>query len=379
MIVVIADDITGAAEMGGIALRYGLNTLISDNFNNAHNYEVIVIYTNTRSRTGKDAAAIMGELTSQAMQLNPSLFYKKTDSVLRGHVLEEMKSQMSSMNSRRGLLVPINPSSERIIRDGKYFIKNVPVHETSFSIDPEFPLATSSVQEILGDEKAQVHIKKKNEGVAADGVTVGEAETSDDLDTWARYADNSILLAGGGSFFNALLRSAYKLKQRGENKQGTISTPFCLVSGTTFKKNVDRIASRHHFVSYMPNDIFSGKETDDISYDRWLEDALTILEKNDKVIIAIDNRDNKRADAELLREKLAVLVNRLIESSGIADLLIEGGATAYSIVKKVGWHSFLPDEEIDQGIVRMRVVECAGLHLTIKPGSYEWPTQWNFN
>lgn len=29
MIVVISDDITGAAELGGIALRYGLNTLLS--------------------------------------------------------------------------------------------------------------------------------------------------------------------------------------------------------------------------------------------------------------------------------------------------------------------------------------------------------------
>ena len=81
MIVVIADDITGAAEIGGIALRYGFDVLLSDELDDAGNHEVIVIYTNTRSMTESEAAQIMGKLTSKSMQLKPSLFYKKTDSV----------------------------------------------------------------------------------------------------------------------------------------------------------------------------------------------------------------------------------------------------------------------------------------------------------
>jgi len=378
MIVVIADDITGAAEMGGIALRYGLKTMISDNFKNADKYDAIVIYTNTRSMTVKSAAEIMGELTTQAMALKPSLFYKKTDSVLRGHVLAEMKSQMNAMNLKKGLLVPINPSSGRIIKNGKYFINNVPLHETSFFIDPEFPVSTSNVKEILGEKKIQVQVKKKSEGVAADGVTVGEAETSEGLDSWTRHANGPVLLAGGGSFFNALLNSTHP-EERSEKQSPEFSKPFCLVSGTTFRKNVDRIRKHQQIVSYMPNYIFSAKQVNSISFDDWIDDALAILAKYNKVIIAIDNRENKKADPKLLREKLALLVHRLVAKSNIADLLIEGGATAYSIVKKLGWHSFLPVEEINQGIVRMKVVERPGVHLTIKPGSYEWPSQWNFN
>src|SRR5690242_10954733 len=111
MIVVIADDISGAAEMGGIALRYGLSVMISDTLSTAGTQEAIVVYTNTRSMKATEAAEVMEEMTEVAMKLNPSLFYKKTDSVMRGHILAEMKSQMKAMNVEKGLLVPVNPSS----------------------------------------------------------------------------------------------------------------------------------------------------------------------------------------------------------------------------------------------------------------------------
>ena len=372
MIVVIADDITGAAEIGGIALRYGFDVLLSDELDDAGNHEVIVIYTNTRSMTESEAAQIMGKLTSKSMQLKPSLFYKKTDSVLRGHVLAEMKSQMSAMNLERGLLVPVNPSSGRIIRDGNYYINNRLVHETSFSIDPEFPISSSRLQEMLGVNEVNLSIKKRNENLALKGITVGEAEINQDLEAWANQNDGSLLLAGGGSFFNALLQVTYKQQRKEKKVPVKFSMLLCLVSGTTFSKYED-------LVSYMPAEIFSATSVNTILYDQWLDQALRILKKNNRVIIAIDNSEIKRVDPQLLGEKLAELVSRLIAASNIADLLIEGGATAYSIVRKIGWHSFVPTEELDQGIVRMQVADKPGLHLIIKPGSYDWPSEWNFN
>jgi uncharacterized protein YgbK (DUF1537 family) len=210
------------------------------------------------------------------------------------------------------------------------------------------------------------------------GITVGEAETNQDLDAWANKNDGSLLLAGGGSFFNALLHAKHK-QQKKEKGLVKLSSPLCLVSGTTFSKNVDRIRKYKDAVSYMPPGIFSATSSNNILYDQWLDQALTILKKNNRLIIAIDNSENKRADSKLLGEKLAELVSRLIATSKIADLLIEGGATAYSIVRKIGWHSFEPTEELDQGIVRMKVADEPGLHLTIKPGSYDLPAEWNFN
>ena len=63
MIAVIADDITGAAEMAGVALRYGLNVLVSADVDMKSNLDVLIIYTNTRSMKSEDAATVMEKLT----------------------------------------------------------------------------------------------------------------------------------------------------------------------------------------------------------------------------------------------------------------------------------------------------------------------------
>ena len=43
MIVVIADDLTGAAELGGLALRYGLATEITTTVNATSTAELLII------------------------------------------------------------------------------------------------------------------------------------------------------------------------------------------------------------------------------------------------------------------------------------------------------------------------------------------------
>ena len=60
-------------------------------------------------------------------------------------------------------------------------------------------------------------------------------------------------------------------------------------------------------------------------------------------------------------------------------MLIEGGSTAHSVIQKLGWQSFTPIEELAQGIVRMKVEGRDDLHLTLKPGSYEWPAAWKLD
>ena len=84
MILVIADDITGAAELGGIGLRYGLRVLVADDIPANNETDLLVVYTNTRSLKRSEAVKEMEKLAKKAKILAPSLFYRKTDSVLRG-------------------------------------------------------------------------------------------------------------------------------------------------------------------------------------------------------------------------------------------------------------------------------------------------------
>ena len=96
---VIADDITGAAEMAGIAHCHGqqvrlLCSLCCDQVA-AEKTGTTVIATDTRSMTEGEAVAETRRLISHLLPLSTPLF-KKTDSALRGHVVAELKTLMKT-------------------------------------------------------------------------------------------------------------------------------------------------------------------------------------------------------------------------------------------------------------------------------------------
>ena len=129
MIVVIADDLTGAAEIGAVGLRYGLTAEVQTEFAPESNADLIVIDTDTRSMPGSEAAAEVERVVGQVLQHSPELLFKKVDSVLRGPVLAELTALLRATGVPRLLLVPANPSLGRVIRDRNYYVDDV--HWTS--------------------------------------------------------------------------------------------------------------------------------------------------------------------------------------------------------------------------------------------------------
>ena len=376
MIVAIADDITGAAELGGIALRYGLKVLLSDDVKTTEGFDVLVLYTNTRSLQKAEAVAVMKGLTSKVKGLNPTLIYKKTDSVLRGYVLAEMEEQMKVLSLDKALLVPANPLLERTIKHGKYYLHGQPIHETAFSADPEFPIRSSRIEDMLGAGTAAVQVVSKDAELS-EGISVGEASSMKDVEAWTKYANQPVFLAGAASFFSCLLKAKFPLAKKMHELK--LATPMLLVSGTTYRKNVDRRLELQHLISYMPAKLFAKNTIDEKLINKWCDETLGILSTYGHAIIAIGDHGDVKADTKLLRDKLSAVVNRVLDQTEIKELLIEGGSTAYSIIHDLGLSSFTPTDELSQGVVRMKADGDNELHLTIKPGSYDWPSQWHFN
>jgi uncharacterized protein YgbK (DUF1537 family) len=59
--------------------------------------------------------------------------------------------------------------------------------------------------------------------------------------------------------------------------------------------------------------------------------------------------------------------------------LIEGGATAYSIIEHLEYKKFYPEQELAQGVIRMKIDQKKEMYLTLKPGSYQWTESiWKF-
>jgi uncharacterized protein YgbK (DUF1537 family) len=185
--IVIADDITGAAEIAGIAFEAGEDVRLVCGCGTVTG-ETTVIATDTRSMAEADATA---ETRRIASALTSPLF-KKTDSALRGHVVAELTALMDVTGYQRAVYLPANPSKGRIIRKGIYYINEIPIHETAFNYDPEFPARTSSLRERFPDAEAK-------------GIIMPDAESEDDIRRIIRqYDDGKTIFAGAADLFSLI-------------------------------------------------------------------------------------------------------------------------------------------------------------------------------
>src|SRR5688500_18374224 len=106
MIAVIADDLTGAAELAGIGLRYTNNVKVVTEAIGNENVDMLVVSTDSRSMDSAAAVEKNAKVTAAIAALQPQLIFKKVDSALRGHVVEEIREHLNVLHLEKALLVP---------------------------------------------------------------------------------------------------------------------------------------------------------------------------------------------------------------------------------------------------------------------------------
>lgn len=381
MLVVIADDLTGAAEIGGIALRYGLSAEVVTGSVQGSDAAVLVISTDTRSMPETEALKVTEAVSNAICKLNPAFVYKKVDSVLRGYIVAELNIHLKILNYKRAMLVPANPALGRVISGGRYYVNDKSIHETDFANDPEFPARTSEIHKILRGKKVDIFTAKPSDALPSPGIVVGEATDDDDLEYWANTIDSETLPAGSSAFFAALLESIgyYKIQHKNKHDNGTPSLIVCGSSHEKSRNLVERSKSNGQPVSYMPVEVISGDSG--TAYDNWAAEIVSLIKKNETAIIAIDNSsiNNHKITPAELRNKKALVVEKVFAKAEIKELIIEGGSTAAAIIKQLSFNRFFPVDEPGAGVIKMKVALYNDLFLTLKPGSYDWPAHiWNF-
>jgi uncharacterized protein YgbK (DUF1537 family) len=370
MIRVFADDLTGAAELAGICKEYALNTLLTVVPTAANQAEAIVYCTDSRSMELAAALNTTQQFLDPISIAKEEMVYKKTDSVLRGHVIEELLLQMKYLGYQRVLFIPENPSMGRIISKGQYFVNGKLLSDTAFANDPEFPRKTADVVEMLAGHGAEIHVMQCSDALPATGIIVGEATCIEDLEQWASRIDQGMMLAGGGDFFQAILEQRY-----GTVLPAVLSSPeqpFLYISGTSFQSSVDYIqalAIESDLVHYIDASILEG-----VGMEKWLSHSANAINENKRAVIAFDpSLQHKHSYSALfLRQKMASIIHALLSSTPVGEIMIEGGSTAKAILDELDQTYWVPDAVIGRGVVRL---QDSHQHytITVKPGSYPLP------
>jgi hypothetical protein len=137
---VIADDLSGAAEIAGIAARSGRSVRLCTRVPaQPPDADVVIIDTNTRLMSPECAAGEIRRVCASVAGWPISGLYKKIDSVMRGPVAAELAAALTGFQLRRAVLVPANVSRGRTISGGECLIHGVPLHLSPFADDPVHP------------------------------------------------------------------------------------------------------------------------------------------------------------------------------------------------------------------------------------------------
>jgi len=385
MIVVIADDFTGAAEIGGLGLQYGLDTEIITSADTTPTMaDLLIISTDTRSMPEERAIEKIRSLAGILDDLKPELIFKKIDSVLRGHVVAEVTAHLTQLGLRKALLVPANPALGRTVTNGQYFINEHPIHHTSFAADPEFPILSSEIHAMIRVDKEDICVAIPSGATPPNGIIVGECTVADDLQTWANQSSDNTLLAGSAAFFARILEAAGFQKKKKKVIENHGSQPSLFVCGSTHaysRQLVKKVKETNGPVSFMPLEIIGEANPGDNLFDIWALEILSLLRIHQKAIIAVDENPAQGVtiNAVDLRNKKAIVIEKIFRQTAIKELLIEGGSTAAAIINRLNLNRFFPVAEPAPGVIRMKVNTIDDLFLTVKPGSYQWPANtWKF-
>src|SRR5689334_5250401 len=183
-ILVLADDLSGAAEVAGgflgrdteLTLRLGSGSV---------EFGVTVVDLNTRTMTATDAARTVAE----ALENIPAgiRVVKKIDSLLRGHIGAEV-----AVLAERGpvIVAAALPALYRRVEDGVLHVGDTPLHETD-SWHAELSRPPRTVAELFGPGD----------------ITICDAATDADLDRIVATAGPDVQLVGTAALAAAVART----------------------------------------------------------------------------------------------------------------------------------------------------------------------------
>ena len=348
MIVVLADDLSGAAEIAGIAASRGLIAEVQTGFEPNTDADLIAVDADTRLLPEADAVARIQKLGQHLAATNPDRVYKKVDSVLRGHVAAESLALLDALHRKRAVVLSANPSRGRVIREGRYFINDVPLDLTSFADDPDYPAKTSRVADLLGNHP-ELHTPN--------------AQTLADMQAAAASVQPEDLPVGGADFFTALLeRWPPEKAPANVGPWLTPSAQSLFICGSLASWN-DRQAKANSLglpVEIIgPNAPSSGSSPNAVAGSH---------------MIGLGPRIPSASSSKITRT-LATAAAGQIRTGNVSQVFCEGGATAAALMKVMSWTRFRVIPGAPAGIGALEPVDTTGLRLFIKPGSYPWPEE----
>nr|WP_205600866.1 four-carbon acid sugar kinase family protein [Halomonas socia] len=126
-LVILADDLSGAADCAVSYAKSGMTTAIELILQSNADAQVVVFDTDSRHLAPTEAAAL--NMDAWRAVRSPHLrLYKKIDSTLRGNWAQEVAALI--LDAGMAIVAPAMPAMKRFTRDARQYIDQIPVEQT---------------------------------------------------------------------------------------------------------------------------------------------------------------------------------------------------------------------------------------------------------
>ena len=398
-VLIIADDLTGAADSGVQFARAGWGTLLMLEPGAGEDADVIVLTSESRGLArGQDAAQAVKKVLAGFSPAPLPLIYKKIDSTLRGHPAAELAAVMSTLGETRALIAPAFPAQRRTTLDGRVMIDGRPLEQTSFA----HAVPTGDLRRIFGINATLIPLEiTRGAGSRlrtalhdARGLLVADSENESDLLLLARaaLAEGLRLWCGSAGLAGAL--AACLGSKTGQGKE--IPTPtassqgkFLAVAGSLHAATAAQVAAARRagaVVVQPPPEFFTHLHPQSVAETAALlagalaggRDAVLAVLSPEELRVEPDQCINDYAHTinlispTQIAARLAQTAALALESSAPTGLLLTGGETARAVCQALGCTRLWLGGEVEPGIPWSRMADgrFPGLLVVTKAGGF---------
>jgi uncharacterized protein YgbK (DUF1537 family) len=334
----IADDLTGAFEVGAQFSEEGLGCVVSTG-QICGSVPRLVINAETRRLDNRAAAIRIGEIIRACSKAAPiPHLFLKTDSTLRGPIGGSIQEILDQGPRRKVVYAPAYPALGRIVRNGLLFVDGQLVAETVFAQDLLSPVRESSPLRLISEAVATGVIsatpREVEHALAAGAVIVVDGETSEDLETAARAACKAGAVAAGTAAFARAWARELDLS-RSPRPPAPAARSGLIVVGSLHPRSRTQI----QYAAQLGIPIF--KAGGDVAV------IASALFRRKWVIIA--SEDQACAEPSRIAAELGRAVREIAVRAQFDALVLFGGDTASAVLKELGWAAALPIQELLAG------------------------------
>jgi uncharacterized protein YgbK (DUF1537 family) len=351
-VVLIADDLTGAADSGVAFAVHGLRSAIV--LGSAPALDVDVLILSTGSRDGDVDAAVLAHrlavdgLVGEHGASIPRWVYKKVDSALRGHPGTELRAVMDALGETTALVAPALPSEGRTTLGARQHIGDARLEQDSaggqgIGIDLIERFGGQSGQPVhhleIDTVRAGVDAVSQFLETAGAGIVVADAETDADLFTIASAAAESPirLLCGAAGFARQCARALpLDRSSHPDLRQQVGDGPVLVIAGSTHPATVAQVDHLHRagYTMVRPSQAWLNGDTS--AGDTTARSLAEHLAEGRPVVLTTAGMGESPRGTSFVSSHLADIVAEAVACTRIAGVVISGGDVAASVLAGLG-------------------------------------------